>query len=391
MAAELCKVAMWVRTFVPGLPMYSLDHQIVSGNILLGVPSVDEAVDLLDPPETDKGQRTLAGAVIRESLDRANTHETIARRLNESDHDEIQAAAAARAEADNALDAARYLFDAALAVRLGYLRTDRKGRIPNTTDADSVVSLMRTDDHNDRAGLHGFEGTGPAGATPHTSPADVSRGLPPRPGRRCGIRMRGHQPALGKGHNRPRNMVGTASASKCGPNLWPSVEPASTPTKRPILSWPKSSTRTSNAQNISRRRCAERSLISDQATPTCTKRSAGPTPQLFERAARSRWCCHAPQCQTRACLNGAITCSKMRGGGRMTRSVMSVATIINHKGWAFDGVHNSYTVALVVWRSLCSPASTPASGPSTEFDGRYTISLVTARRPNPRQDSRGHL
>ena len=147
MAAELCKVAMWVRTFVPGLPMYSLDHQIVSGNILLGVPSVDEAVDLLDPPESNKGQRTLAGAVIRESLNQANTHETFARRLDESDHDEIQAAAAARVEADNALNAARYLFDAALAVRLGYLRTDRKGRIPNTTDADSIVSLMRTDDH----------------------------------------------------------------------------------------------------------------------------------------------------------------------------------------------------------------------------------------------------
>ena len=169
--------AMWVRTFVPGLPMYSLDHQIVSGNILLGVPSVDEAVDLLDPPETNKGQRTLAGAVIRESLDLANTHETFARRLNESDHDEIQAAAAARVEADDALDAARYLFDAALAVRLGYLRTDRKGRIPNTTDADSIVFADATRRSHQRTGLHGFEGVGPAGATPHTPPVDVPGGL----------------------------------------------------------------------------------------------------------------------------------------------------------------------------------------------------------------------
>ena len=49
MATELCRVAMWVRTFVPGLPMYSLDHQIVSGNILLGIPTAAEAVDLLEP------------------------------------------------------------------------------------------------------------------------------------------------------------------------------------------------------------------------------------------------------------------------------------------------------------------------------------------------------
>ena len=47
---------------------------------------------------------------------------------------------------------------------------------------------------------------------------------------------------------------------------------------------------------------------------------------------------------------------------------MSVATLINHKGWVFEGVHNSYTVALVgVTRSSrSSPASIPDSGPSME-------------------------
>ncbi|MYG94592.1 MAG: hypothetical protein F4138_06335 [Acidimicrobiia bacterium] len=46
---------------------------------------------------------------------------------------------------------------------------------------------------------------------------------------------------------------------------------------------------------------------------------------------------------------------------------MSVATVINHKGWVFEGVHNSYTVALVsVTRCFPLPhASTPSSGPST--------------------------
>ena len=54
------------------------------------------------------------------------------------------------------------------------------------------------------------------------------------------------------------------------------------------------------------------------------------------------------------------------GGGVSSRLRMSVATVINHKGWVFEGVHNSYTVALVaVTRSSpSSPVSTPSSGRS---------------------------
>ena len=50
---------------------------------------------------------------------------------------------------------------------------------------------------------------------------------------------------------------------------------------------------------------------------------------------------------------------------------MSVATVINHKGWVFEGVHNSYTVVLaVVTPSFSSPlASTPGSGLSTASTG----------------------
>ena len=46
---------------------------------------------------------------------------------------------------------------------------------------------------------------------------------------------------------------------------------------------------------------------------------------------------------------------------------MSVATLINHKSWVFDGIHNSYTVALIsATRSSPSPpASTPDNGHST--------------------------
>ena len=43
-------------------------------------------------------------------------------------------------------------------------------------------------------------------------------------------------------------------------------------------------------------------------------------------------------------------------------AVASVLTCLNTRQWAFDGV-----------------------------DGRYTITLVAVRNPNPRHDARGHL
>ena len=66
-----------------------------------------------------------------------------------------------------------------------------------------------------------------------------------------------------------------------------------------------------------------------------------------------------------------------------------MATLINHKGWVFEGVHNSYTVALVaVTRfSRSSPVSTPSSGPSTGstagIQSRWSQSIRSTAEPNP--------
>lgn len=55
----------------------------------------------------------------------------------------------------------------------------------------------------------------------------------------------------------------------------------------------------------------------------------------------------------------------------LSQQRIAVLTCINHKGWVFDEVHNSYTVALVtVTRpSRSRPVSTPGSGPSTGWTG----------------------
>ena len=49
MAVELARLALWIHTFVPGLPMSNLDHGLVNANSLTGIGTIDEALDALQP------------------------------------------------------------------------------------------------------------------------------------------------------------------------------------------------------------------------------------------------------------------------------------------------------------------------------------------------------
>jgi hypothetical protein len=42
LSVELARLAIWIHTFVPGLPLSVLDHNLVNGNALVGVGTVDE-------------------------------------------------------------------------------------------------------------------------------------------------------------------------------------------------------------------------------------------------------------------------------------------------------------------------------------------------------------
>src|SRR5439155_24814468 len=46
-AVELARLALWIHTFVPGLPLSFLDHNLVVGNSLVGIANVEEARDCL--------------------------------------------------------------------------------------------------------------------------------------------------------------------------------------------------------------------------------------------------------------------------------------------------------------------------------------------------------
>ncbi len=45
LSVELARLAMWIHTFVPGLPLSVLDHNLVVGNALVGVGAVDEIAE----------------------------------------------------------------------------------------------------------------------------------------------------------------------------------------------------------------------------------------------------------------------------------------------------------------------------------------------------------
>ena len=118
-AVELARVSIWIHTFVRGLPMSSLDHNLVCGNSLTGIGSVEEALDVLVPGRTGAG--TLFDAPIEEALKRAQTVLVDVANLPELNRKETQAASRAVQKARKEAEMARLLFDASVLRRVGRL------------------------------------------------------------------------------------------------------------------------------------------------------------------------------------------------------------------------------------------------------------------------------
>ena len=53
MAVELARLSLWIHTFVPGLPLSLLDHNLVRGNSLVGIASFEEASELFQTESGD--------------------------------------------------------------------------------------------------------------------------------------------------------------------------------------------------------------------------------------------------------------------------------------------------------------------------------------------------
>ncbi len=118
-AVELARVSIWIHTFVRGLPMSSLDHNLVCANSLTGIGSVDEALDVL--VEGRKGnQLTVFDGPIEDALDTARDVLTDVAAAAEATRPEAEASARAVQRAKAAAGTARLLFDAAVLKRIGH-------------------------------------------------------------------------------------------------------------------------------------------------------------------------------------------------------------------------------------------------------------------------------
>jgi hypothetical protein len=143
-AVELARLSLWIHTFVPGLPLSLLNHNLVVGNSLTGIATLDETVAILDPGDTPlrdrKGrpagaQMNLVRQLILQTLDEAKKALGRLARTSDADAGELAAAKAALRDAESASRPAAKLMDLALAVRLG------EERLPDTSSLADIDRL----------------------------------------------------------------------------------------------------------------------------------------------------------------------------------------------------------------------------------------------------------
>jgi hypothetical protein len=117
LAVDLARLALWIHTFVPGLPMSSLDHGLVCANSLTGIGTVNEAYVALQH-ENKSGQATFFDGVIENSLRSAEDLLVDAANASEANKAEIANTRELAYQAKAAAATAKSIFDVAVAARL---------------------------------------------------------------------------------------------------------------------------------------------------------------------------------------------------------------------------------------------------------------------------------
>ncbi|WP_425843679.1 Eco57I restriction-modification methylase domain-containing protein [Agrococcus sp. TSP3-2-1] len=131
LAVELSQLALWIHTFVPGLPMSSLDHGLVLANSLTGIGTIDEALEAL-------GAEGVLEPIIREPLSAARDLLLDHASASEADKSEVAEGVAMLERARAAAAPAKAMFDVAVAKRLGRAAGE-------AWDEEQFVELASTD------------------------------------------------------------------------------------------------------------------------------------------------------------------------------------------------------------------------------------------------------
>lgn len=112
LAVELARLSVWIHTFVPGLPLSLLDHNLVRGNSLVGIATFEEASELM---QTESG--SLFSLVAAERLERLKEPLERLGRLTDANDAEIREARRLYAEMREAVRSEAELFTILTAAR----------------------------------------------------------------------------------------------------------------------------------------------------------------------------------------------------------------------------------------------------------------------------------
>jgi hypothetical protein len=123
MAVELSRLALWIHTFVPGLPMSNLDHGLVNANSLTGIGTIDEALDALQPDRAPNAM-TVFDEILNDQLVSAKTLLIDVANAGEANKAEVEEGARLLARAQESAKTSKEIFDAAVATRVGRIQPE---------------------------------------------------------------------------------------------------------------------------------------------------------------------------------------------------------------------------------------------------------------------------
>ena len=138
-AVELARLAIWVHTFVPGLPLSFLDHNLICGDSLTGVGNLEEVIAEFEP-EAGPTAPSLFRTQLEALLEGARSALIRLARTSDATKRELDEARAAHQDAQTAVAGARALFDVVAANRAGACR------LPENYNEATFIDMSRHED-----------------------------------------------------------------------------------------------------------------------------------------------------------------------------------------------------------------------------------------------------
>jgi hypothetical protein len=144
MGAEIAKISLWLASFVPGLSLSYLDHNVKVGNSLIGVAGADQLLDA-------DGGSTIPAMLVAEQMERAAKAAEPLYGLMDRNPEEVARSEGVAREAEGAVEGARVLLNLWVGEPLGlegaraelWVAAEAIGRGQTPALADAASELAR--------------------------------------------------------------------------------------------------------------------------------------------------------------------------------------------------------------------------------------------------------